>query len=227
MVHIFFPSTRRTKRIGMLAASLMLGGLLAVAGCASVPPPDGAMNQAQAQLQSARGAGAADYAPVDLGFAQNKFQQAQTAMAERNYEDAGKLAEEARADAELARAKARLGNTQAQIKVKLEENTRLREQAEQPSSPAPPAMPNAASNPASGDNAPATLEDMPAPSASVLDAPVPQDQGFQPAPAAQPNPPQGRDQGHPDQGHPDANREHGHLGPQTASEPQSSAGVQP
>lgn len=218
MVHIFFPSTRRTERIGPFAASLMLGAVLALAGCASVPPPDGAMNQAQAQLQAARDAGAADYAPVDLGFAQNKFQQAQSAMAERNYDDAANLAEEARADAELARAKARLGNTQAQIKAKLEENTRLREQAEQPITPP-------SNNPPQADPsdtaAPPTLEDMPAPSASVLAAPVPQDQdGFQPAPPAQP---QGKDQGQPDQP-PAPNPDQGHF---EAPAPASTAGVQP
>lgn len=207
MVHIFFPSTRRTERIGRLAASLMLGATLTLAGCASVPPPDGEMNLAQAQLQDARDAGAGDYAPVDLGFAQNKFQQAQNAMAERHYEDAANLAEEARADAELARAKARLGKAQAQIKAKLEENTRLREQAEQPLAPAPTDAPQA--NPADSA-APPTLEDMPAPSASVLGAPVPQDQdGFQPAPAPQSqNPAQGQPQQpatpDPDQGHFDA-----------------------
>jgi hypothetical protein len=218
MVHIFFPSTRRTERIGRFAASLMLGALLTVAGCASVPPPDGAMNQAQAQLQAARDAGAADYAPVDLGFAQNKFQQAQTAMAERHYDDAANLAEEARADAELARAKARLGNTQAQIKAKLEENTRLREQAEQPAAPAPIDTPQASP---SDTATPSTLEDMPAPSASVLAAPVPQDQdGFQPAPAAQP---QGQGQGHPDQ--PAAPKpDQGHF---DAPAPMPPAGVQP
>jgi hypothetical protein len=216
MVHIFFPSTRRTERIGRFAASLMLGATLTLAGCASVPPPDGAMNQAQAQLQAARDAGAADYAPVDLGFAQNKFQQAQNAMAGRNYGDAANLAEEARADAELARAKARLGNTQAQIKAKLEENTHLREQAEQPLTPAPTNAP--AANP-SDTTAPPALEDMPAPSASVLAAPVPQDQnGFQPAPAPQP-----QDQDHPDQPA-TPNPDQGHF---DAPAPPSTAGAQP
>lgn len=218
MVHIFPPSTRHTRRIGRLAAGLTLTALLALAGCASVPPPDGAMNLAQAQLQEARDAGASDYAPVDLGFAQDKFQQAQTAMAQRNYKDAANLAEEARADAELARAKARLGNAQAQIKTKLEDNERLRAQAEQP---VPDNRPAAA---ASSDDslAPPALEDMPAPSASVLAAPVPQVQGFQPAPA-QSDSPQGHDTGQPGQAEPDADQ--GHFDPMPAQA--SSAGAQP
>jgi len=223
MVHIFPPSIRHTRRIGRLAAGLTLATLLALAGCASVPPPDGAMNLAQAQLQDARDAGASDYAPVDLGFAQDKFQQAQTAMAQRNYKDAANLAEEARADAELARAKARLGKAQAQIKAKLEDNARLRAQAEQPVAPAPDDNTPAAAASADGTPAAPVLEDMPAPSASVLAAPVPQDQGFQPAPAAQPDPSQGHDQEHPDQTPPGSDQ--GHFDPVPAQP--SSAGAQP
>lgn len=183
MVHIFFPPPGGLKRIGKATGGLTLAiALLALAGCASVPPPDASMNQAQALLQSARDAGAADYDPVDLGFAQAKFQQAQASMATRKYADAANLAEEARADAELARARARLGSARAQIQAKVDENTRLRQQTEAHAQAAPAAATPAA-EPASSSSAPATLEDMPAPSASVLSAPLPQDGGFQPAPA--------------------------------------------
>ncbi|UGB37580.1 DUF4398 domain-containing protein [Frateuria soli] len=178
MVHIFSRPPGRIKRIGKAAGGLTLVALmLALAGCATVPPPDASMNQAQALLQSARDAGAADYDPVDLGFAQAKFQQAQAAMAARKYADAANLAEEARADAELARTRARLGSARAQIQAKVEENTRLREQTEAHARPAPAPAPAAASS------SPETLQDMPAPSASVLSAPLPQDGGFQPMPA--------------------------------------------
>ena len=84
MVHIFSPLTGSFGRIRMATATLglVLALTLALGGCATVPPPDASMNLAQAQLQAARDAGAADYAPVDLGFAQDKFQQAQAAMAD-------------------------------------------------------------------------------------------------------------------------------------------------
>jgi hypothetical protein len=178
MVHTFSRPPGRIKRIGRAAGGLTLGlAMLALAGCATVPPPDASMNQAQALLQSARDAGAADYDPVDLGFAQAKFQQAQSAMAARKYADAANLAEEARADAELARTRAQLGSARAQIQAKVEENAGLRQQTEQHPQPAPAAAP------ASGSSAPETHEDMPAPPASVLSAPLPQDGGFQPVPA--------------------------------------------
>ena len=188
MVHIFsLPPGRLRRMAGAAGGWTLCVALAALAGCASVPPPDASMNQVQALLQSARDAGAADYDPVDLGFAQAKFQQAQAAMAARKYADAARLAEEARADAELARTRAQLGSARAQVQAKVEENARLREQTEAHARPAPVAMP------ASGSSAPSLLQDMPAPSASVLSAPLPQQDGFEPVPAPPRDP--GTDQG--------------------------------
>lgn len=190
------------------ARMMLVAGLLALAGCASIPPPNGAMDLAQSQLQSARDAGAADYDPVDLDFARDKFQQAQGAMAARKYALAADLAEESRADAELARVKANLGAARAKIQTKMDENAQLREQgaaaaaaaAAEFAKPLPmPALSGTAPAPASAASVSAgagavlppastglppaaPLEDMPAPSASVLSAPVP-GQGFQTEPA--------------------------------------------
>lgn len=191
MVHSFFRPGARPGRIGSCLQGLTLVALLALGGCASVPPPDGAMNIAQAQLQAARDAGAADYAPVDLGFAQNKFQQAQAAMASRDYADAADRADEARADAELALAKARLGEARAKIRSKVEANTRLRERMDQahPELAAPALQGTAALPPLPGaptQQAQQPAADMPAPDSSVLAAPLPQDGGFQTVPQAPP-----------------------------------------
>ena len=127
MVHIFSPLKMRKKRVPA-AVPVLLVLSLSLGGCASVPPPDTQMNQAQAQLQSARDAGAPDYDPVDFGFAQDKFQQAQTAMANRKYSQAADLADESRADATLARTKALLAAARAQIQSKTDANGRLRAQ---------------------------------------------------------------------------------------------------
>jgi hypothetical protein len=118
----------RKKRIPAVVPALVLAMSLSLGGCASVPPPDNLMNQAQAQLQSARDAGAPDYDPVDFGFAQDKFQQAQMAMGNRKYEQAANLADESRADATLARTKAQLAAARAQIQSKMDANSRLRAQ---------------------------------------------------------------------------------------------------
>jgi hypothetical protein len=125
MVHIS-PSKALSKGRRLLALASLGLAIATLAGCASAPPPDGAMNQALAQLQAARDAGAADYAPVDLDYAQGKFRQAQTAMASRKYDEAAVLADESRADSELARAKARLGAARAQNQTKSQENSRMR-----------------------------------------------------------------------------------------------------
>jgi uncharacterized protein DUF4398 len=202
MVHTFSPLQTRRGRICAVVPALLLAVSL-LGGCASVPPPDSAMNQAQAQLQSARDAGAADYDPVDFGFAQDKFQQAQVAMADRKYALAADLADESRADATLARTKAMLGAARAQIKSKTDANSQLRAQNAEAQSEndqhyqqqkAQLAAQQAAMQPAGGDNgnpassstapAPASSttlpaqapmqQDMPAPSSSVLGNPQPQ-----------------------------------------------------
>jgi hypothetical protein len=166
----------------MATATLAL--VLALGGCATVPPPDASMNLAQSQLQAARDAGAADYAPVDLGFAQDKFQQAQAAMADRKYEQASDLAEESRADAELAQAKARLGSARAQIQNKLQVNAQLRAQGEQDEAALEQAKQQPAVPPSASSSAqPAQpTQDMPAPASSALSAPPPGGGGFQTVP---------------------------------------------
>lgn len=178
MVHSFSRPAARPGSIGRSMQGLTLCALLALGGCASVPPPDGAMTMAQIQLQAARDADAADYAPVDLGFAQNKFQQAQAAMGGRKYADAANLADEARADAELALAKARLGTARAKIQAKVDENARLRERMEQ----AHPELSGQAPSIPSALPPAAPTGDMPAPSSSVLNAPLPAADGFQTMP---------------------------------------------
>ncbi|MBD8897685.1 DUF4398 domain-containing protein [Rhodanobacter sp. DHG33] len=195
MVHISLFSTRRAAMAGLLA------GLLALAGCASVPPPNDAMNQAQTRLQAAHDAGAADYDPVDLGFAQDKFQQAQAAMADRKYALAADLAAESGADADLARTKANLGAARSKIQSKMNTNAELRQQGAEAAAAAAAEFAKPLPVPSYGSSAPAPassaampapnqgilppaapVEDMPAPSASAL-APPP-GQGFQTTPQA-------------------------------------------
>ena len=197
MPHIFNTPPRRCRVIGRTCSLLTLAVALTLAGCASVPPPDGAMNLAQSRLQAARDAEASDYAPVDLGFAQDKFQQAQAAMSTHDYAHASQLAEESRADAELARAKARLAAARAKIKSQLDANASLRRQMEQAHPDLPPAD-GAASLPPQSTQSPgqpgfAPVPDnpndnddgsMPAPSSSDLSAPMPADgSGFQTVPS--------------------------------------------
>ncbi|GLQ89275.1 DUF4398 domain-containing protein [Dyella flagellata] len=207
MVHIFSPLAVRKRRIPAVAPALLLAVSLSLGGCASVPPPDNLMSQAQAQLQSARDAGAPDYDPVDFGFAQDKFQQAQQAMANRKYAQAADLADESRADATLARTKAQLAAARSQIQSKMDANGRLRAQnaaaqaendqhyqqqkaqlAAQMAASQPQGDGQDDGNPASSSSAPAPaassplpqqapMQEMPAPASSVLDNPPQQQPG--------------------------------------------------
>lgn len=182
-MHFFSPLAGLPRRFRVATAALAL--LLALTGCASVPPPNDSMTLAQNMLQAARDADAADYAPVDLGFAHDKFQQAQTAMSERDYAAATDLAQESIADAELAAAKARLGAARAQIQRKLQENARLRHEGEQLAAQQQQ-MEQSATPAAASSTAPAPVREMPAPAASVLSAPP--SGGFQSVPDDNPQP---------------------------------------
>ena len=196
MVHIFSPLSGRPKAGRMAVSTLTLALTLALSGCASTPPPDSAMNQAQVQLQAARDADAAVYDPIDLGNAQDKFQQAQNAVAKRDYDQAAVLADEARADAELARVKARLAAARNQIQTKTAANQQLKDQIDQ--SRADQEQQDRGQN--AGLPTQQQTTDMPAPPSSALGEPIPQGQGFQTYPQSgnQPAPQSTTDQG----GHP-------------------------
>lgn len=225
MVHIFFRSASSLRRPFAASAALILA--LSLGGCASAPPPNDSMNDAQSRLQAARNAGAADYAPVDLGFAQDKFQQAQAAFSNGKYADASGLAEESGADADLATAKARLGAVRAQIQNKTQDNASLRaegqqvqaaaeqqEQLQQQQDQQRAQQRQQLSQPQGGDPAGATSSiptpapaDMPSPPASALSPPAQGAGGFQTMPDA---PAPGSDRPPVDPNNPDATNPGGH-----------------
>lgn len=115
-----FPLHRRV--LPGLAVALLL------AGCASVPPPTALMARAEQQLDAARQAHAADFAPVDYGFATQRYQAAQAAVSAGKYDVATDMANESLADARLAQTRAELAAVRRQVKAQRAENTRLRQQ---------------------------------------------------------------------------------------------------
>lgn len=76
---------------------------LAVAACASTPPPVGDMAAARSAVAQAQPL-AARHAPDELLAARTKLGLAEAAFAQEDYETARRLAEKARADARLATA---------------------------------------------------------------------------------------------------------------------------
>ena len=85
----------------MGTAKITLAGLLAVAGCASTPPPTDQLAAARAMVGQAQPVAAKD-APLELNAAQDKLARAEDAMQHREYEAARRYAEQAEVDARLA-----------------------------------------------------------------------------------------------------------------------------
>lgn len=78
---------------------------LALAGCASLPPPTAELSEAGQAVARADAADAQQYAPQDLDRARTALSRAQAAMAAGNERDARALAGLAAASADLASAR--------------------------------------------------------------------------------------------------------------------------
>lgn len=105
--HLFDASPRRVHAAGLQ----FLAGCLALAltACASTPAPTEQLAVSTAAVADATSAGAAVWAPTELGSARDKLQRANTAMTAKDYDSARTLAKEAQADAQLADAKVSAG----------------------------------------------------------------------------------------------------------------------
>jgi hypothetical protein len=114
--------TRTRREIHASAVAL----LLLLAGCASAPPPRGLLDQAERSITAARELRADDYAPVELGFAEERMAAARSAMAERDYDVARAQADQAELNASLAAARSRAAAGRAAVQAQSEENARLR-----------------------------------------------------------------------------------------------------
>jgi hypothetical protein len=122
---------RLTKGIAGCAAAVV-----ALAACASNPVADEKIAVAKASVQRAEGAGAPEFAPVELAAARDKLARAEKANADRNLQPATLLAEQSNIDAQLAEANAQ---QQRSHKAAMEFDTSmqaLREESMRSSQPA-------------------------------------------------------------------------------------------
>lgn len=112
---------------GKLFRAALAGTLVAaLGGCASTPPPTAELAAAESALLDAERARAADFAPVELGFARDKLAAAQAASEAREHARARVSAAQALVDAELALAKSRAAQARAEVQRRSAENTALR-----------------------------------------------------------------------------------------------------
>ncbi len=98
-----------------------------LAGCTQTKPPPAGLDEAARELDMARNAGAATYAPLELRNAEERLSQARSRMDKRDYAVAQQLAEESRMDSNLAGTKARLGKAREKVEARTRENAQLRQ----------------------------------------------------------------------------------------------------
>ena len=103
--------------------------LVLTAGCSSMKTPATAsVAVSKAAVENASGAGGAEFAPVEMNSARSKLDQANKAMAAKDYKLAHTLANEAEADAKLAQSKANSAKAQTASDTLQEDLRVLREE---------------------------------------------------------------------------------------------------
>jgi hypothetical protein len=102
--------TKNSKQIG---AVLCVAAVVLIAGCSSLKTPATAsVAVSKAAVENAAGAGATEFAPVEMNSAREKMALANKAMAAKDYKLARDLANQAQADAKLAQSKANSAKAQ-------------------------------------------------------------------------------------------------------------------
>ena len=121
--------TNNTWALALSATALAL-----LVGCSSMKTPATAnVAVSKAAVDSAVGAGGAEFAPLEMDSARTKMAAANKAMADKDYKLAATLANEAQADAKLAQGKANNAKAQAAADA-LQDNLRvLREELDRAS----------------------------------------------------------------------------------------------
>lgn len=105
--------TQITKIESLSLKGSVIAGLLALAACASTPPPPNqALQAAELAISTAEQARVADYASPELTEARQKLASARAEVQRENMVGGERLAQQSRVDAELALAKA--GSVRAQ-----------------------------------------------------------------------------------------------------------------
>ena len=123
------------KKLNHLGLTQMMRGIgvsvvaaIFMAGCATIPAPTAQMAVSKAEISNASSAGGNEFAPQPLKSAMEKMDAAEQAMANRDYQRARRLAEEAQVDAQLAAATARSAKAQKAARELQEDNRVLRQE---------------------------------------------------------------------------------------------------
>lgn len=121
------PTSRCTAHHWLAATTL--AAAVALAGCASTPPPTSQLAVAQQAVNSADTARSAEFAPLELRTAREKLLQAEQANLEEEYDRARHLAEQAEWDARVAERKAQAEKARQGLEAAEQGTRELREES--------------------------------------------------------------------------------------------------
>lgn len=100
--------------------------LVLLAACATTPPDPRLLDNAEQAIESAREAGAEEYAPLELRFAEERLDAARFQFENDQSAPARRLADEAEIEAQLALARTRAARARADLAQRQRELESLR-----------------------------------------------------------------------------------------------------
>lgn len=101
--------------------------LVLLAACATTPPDPRLLDNAEQAIESAREAGAEEYAPLELRFAEERLDAARFQFENDQQAPARRLADEAEIEAQLALARTRAARARADLAQRQRELESLRQ----------------------------------------------------------------------------------------------------
>ncbi len=107
-----------------ITLGILLG--LAVAGCATIPPDPGMLDDARDAIAQAEDADASEYAPLELRFARERLEKAEQALVDGDGDEVRRLADEAEIEALLALARTQAALTRADLTQRQRELEQLK-----------------------------------------------------------------------------------------------------
>ena len=100
--------------------------LVMLTACATTPPDPRLLDNAEKAIRTAQGAGAEEYAPLELRFARERLEAARFQLDNNQAEPARRLADEAEIEAQLALARSRAAQARADLAQRQQELEALR-----------------------------------------------------------------------------------------------------
>ena len=112
------------------AKAVAAASVLALAACATIPPPTDQLTRAENAIKRAEEARVADYASPELKSAREKLAAAREAVTREDMVLAARLADQAHLDAEVATAKTEAAKAQANIAEMKKANSAIQQEAD-------------------------------------------------------------------------------------------------